>query len=103
MSGLVKSIVELEAEADALIEGARSEAKKLEGSVREEVASYQDRINRELDARISAYQDEARVRHAREMADAKRQLEEALVALSSISEQATRAQVNRILEHYKNL
>lgn len=103
MSGLVKNIVDLEAEAEAVIEKARVEAREMDNKVRQDIASYQDRIGKEVDARVKAYREEAEYRHARDMADAKRQLEEALAALSGISEQAVRVQVNRILEHCRNL
>lgn len=103
MSGIVKNIIELEAEADTVIERARAEAKKMESAVRDEISSHQDRVNKELDAKVAAYHDDARGRHARDMEDAKRQLEEALVALSSISEHTIQVQVDRILEHYRNL
>lgn len=103
MSGLVKNVMDLEAEADAVIEKARAEARELDNAVKRDIASYQDRVGRELDARVQGYREEAQARHARTMADARDELESALRFLEQIPEGTIRAQVERILERCRSL
>lgn len=103
MSGLVKDVVDLEAEADAVIEKARAEARELDRAVKRDIASYQDRVGTDLDARVQVYREEAEARHARMMADARDELERALRSLERVPEGTLRAQVDRILERCRSL
>jgi vacuolar-type H+-ATPase subunit H len=103
MSVLVKSIVDLEIEADAVIERARAEAKGIDERARMELASYRDSVQGELDARIAEYDNEARKRHERQMKEAEMQLEETLAALGSIPEGILQEEVDRLLGHLNNL
>jgi len=103
MSGIVKSIAQLEAEADGVIEGAKAEARGIEKAAEGEVASYRGRLDGETRAKVAAYEDEARGRHEAAMAEAGRELEGALAALDGISGQAIGAQAARVVDYFKKI
>lgn len=103
MSGLVKSIAQLESEADAVIEGAKAEAGRIEKAGEGEVALYEVRLGEEVRAKVAAYEGEARGRHEAAMAEAGRELEGALAALDGISGQAIGVQAARVVDYFKKI
>jgi hypothetical protein len=100
---LVNDIVRLEDEAEAVLAQARTEAKRIEQAALDEIEAHRHAVAAETQRRISEFQENAELEHARAVALAQEELQKALDALDRIPEQALRDRAARIVERFKAL
>jgi hypothetical protein len=100
---LVNDIVRLEDEAEAVLAQARTEAKRIEQAALDEIEAHRHAVAAETQRRISEFQENAELEHARAIALAQEELQKALDVLDRIPEQALRDRAARIVEKLKAL
>jgi glutamyl-tRNA reductase len=103
MVTLVKDVVGLESEAESIVQQAHTEAKQLEKSVEEEVASYRRKLTDETHQRIAEFQKDTEETYRIALTDAEEELKAVLGALDRIPHDNLKKQVGLIVSRCRNL
>ena len=97
---LVENILSLENEADSIVAQARAEAKEIEQSAIVEVEAYRHQLAEETEQKISAFQRETEEKHKHSIAEAEKELAQALDAVDQTSGSVLREQIDRIITRF---
>jgi len=97
---LVENIVSLENEADSIVAQARVEVKEIEQSAIVEVEAYRRQLAEETEQKISAFQRETEEKHNYSIAEAEKELAQALDAVDQISGSVLREQIDRVITRF---
>ena len=103
MATLVEKIVTLENEADSIVAQTRAEAKEIEKSAMTEMDVYRLKLAEETDQKVAAYQGEMEEKHRRSVAEAEKELAQALDAIDQIVGEAVKRQIDRIVARFNEL
>ena len=97
---LVENIVSLENEADSIVAQARVEAKEIEQSAIVELEAYRRQLAEETEEKVSTFQRETGERHKHFIAEAEKELAQALDAVDQISGSVLREQMDRVITRF---
>ena len=97
---LVENIVSLENEADSIVAQARVEAKEIEQSAIVELEAYRRQLAEETEEKVSTFQRETGERHKHSIAEAEKELAQALDAVDQISGSVLREQMDRVITRF---
>ncbi len=100
MAPLVEDVVSLEKEADSIVAQAHAEAKALEKLALAEAEAYRRKVAEETDRKILAFQKEMEEKHRRDVAEAEKDLTQALDAVDRIPDKALEEQINKIVTKF---
>ncbi|MBP1700077.1 MAG: hypothetical protein H6Q41_5265 [Deltaproteobacteria bacterium] len=100
MAALVEDVVSLEKEADAIVAQARVEAKELEKLAIAEAEAYRRKRTEETDQKILVFQKEMEEKHQRSLAEAEKDLTQALNAIDQIPDNALKEQMSKIVTKF---
>jgi hypothetical protein len=97
---LVENILSLENEADSIVAQARVEAKEIEKSAIIEVEAYRRQLAEETDQKVSAFQRETEEKHKHSIAEAEKELVQALDAVDQLPRDLFKKQIDRIITRF---
>jgi hypothetical protein len=100
MANLVDNIVSLENEADSIVAQARVKAKETEQAAIAEMGAYRRKLAEETEQKVSAFLREMEEKHQRSIAEAQKELVQALNAMDQIPGGISRKQIDRIITRF---
>jgi hypothetical protein len=103
MAALVEDVVSMEKEADAIVAQARVEVKELEKLAIAEAEVYRRKLAEETNQKILAFQKEMEEKHQRSLAEAEKDLTQALNAIDQIPDNALKEQMSKIVTKFGEL
>lgn len=98
MSEVVRRIVDVEREADAIIEAAHRKAADREREALSEIDAFRAGALKDLASRIDSYEAQAMARQADLLLGARRELEEELLRLEAIPEERIASLAKKVVE-----
>ncbi len=98
---LIQRVRSLEAEADAVVAGARETARQTEEAVSGEAAALREQFEERFRRDLAAFQAEQKERVARERADVDRRARSVAAALQSVRPDAAQRAVELVLKHLR--
>lgn len=103
MSSLVEQVLDLEKEANAVVEHARAEARRIEQGAEDEVVRLKQEVSADIERRIAEFRRQAEQRHALDIEQATLEAKNALDVLEGIDTQALQRQVDRVVDQFLGL
>ncbi len=103
MSSLIEHVLHLEKEASAVVEAARTEARRIEQAAEEDAARARREILAAAEQRIAEFRAQAGARHAQEIEQAQQEADLALKALESLEDQVPQRHVDRVVQRFRGL
>jgi hypothetical protein len=100
MANLVENIVSLENEADSIVAQAHVKAKETEQSTIAEIEAYRRKLANETEQKVSAFLRETEEKHQLSIAEAQKELVQALSAMDQIPGGILRKQIDRIVTRF---
>jgi hypothetical protein len=103
MVTLIKDVVGLESEAEAIVIQAHAEAKQLENAAEEEIVACRAELTGRTHRKIAEFQRYTEETYKRVLAEAEEELQAALDALDRIPHDKLSRQVDLIVSRFKDL
>lgn len=101
MEALIDTVLALEQEADRVIEQAHNSAKQIKSAAEEDLRTYREHLAHERQQRLQDMEQAAKDRFERISAEEEQRARDALKAITTIPQDRTESQIERILSRFR--